>query len=125
MAMSERAAALKAELMPLIELRYKLERQRRCMDVLRMGNGRYAGEALAEITREKRETNRAFGCGQRRLPEILRCSALSEVQRTVLCVRYEDGLSWSQVAEVMGFGRRYVIKLHNQALEAVAGGRAA
>lgn len=124
MAMSERAAALKAELLPLVELRGRLERQRQCIDALRLGGDR-AGNTLEEITREKRYTNRLFGCGQRRLQEILRCRALSEVQRTVLCVRYEDGLSWSQVAEVMGFGRRYVIKLHNQALEAVVGACAA
>lgn len=44
----------------------------------------------------------------------------NELQRKVLIERYYNGFSWDKVADTLGYSRKYLYKVHKQALEQLA-----
>ena len=44
----------------------------------------------------------------------------NELQRKALIERYYNGFSWDKVADTLGYSRKYLYKIHKQALEQLA-----
>lgn len=68
-------------------------------------------ESMERITQEERDLQADLD---------LINSLDNELQRKVLIERYYNGFSWDKVADTLVYSRKYLYKVHKQALERLA-----
>ena len=68
-------------------------------------------DSLQEIAKLKR---------QKLEIESLINSLDNELQRKVLIERYYNGYDWDKIADILGYSRKYLYKVHRKALEQLA-----
>ena len=87
------------------------------------GNGAYdrMAEDVAKITDETELLRETMGDVSAALKDVLRAieAVPDEMQKTVLTLRYVEGLDWISIAEKINYERTQTLVLHGRALWSV------
>lgn len=123
MALSVGAEKMKAELQKVVALRRELRAMdEEWQDILALEE-EFAGmeevdvQLLHDLHGERMAVRKALAAAQLRNFARLQHTALSELQRRIMRLRYIQGLPWSDLIERVGHSKQYLLREHNKALE--------